>query len=209
FQLLKAALRLGELGADYWIIIFTDKEELGAGEGLRDQGSFTLAEKLRTGGLGFARVFNFVACVRGDTFIISGTTDYILKNDKRPGIRKAKQLILSLRDHALDTARYLRLSRVLLVPTPFSDDAGFLRAGIPAQTITALPAKEAAPYAGILRKRPDFAERLILGALAETQDRLLIPETWRYINSPGDSPLRLTPESYDRIIRFAVELCRE
>jgi hypothetical protein len=31
-----------------------------------------------------------------------------------------------------------------LPPTPFSDDAGFLRAGLAAQTITVLPAKEAA-----------------------------------------------------------------
>jgi hypothetical protein len=208
FQLLKAALRLGELGADYWIIIFTDKEELGAGEGIRDQGSFTLAEKLKTWGLGKARVFNFDACGTGDTFVISSTTDYLLKNDKRPGLRGTKQSLLSLRDHALDTARYLRLSKVLLVPTPFSDDAGFLRAGIPAQTITMLPAEEAAPYASLLRKRPEFADSLIAGTIENKADRLLIPETWRCLNGPSDSHLRLTPEFYDRVVRFAVELCR-
>ncbi|MDR2133862.1 MAG: Zn-dependent exopeptidase M28 [Treponema sp.] len=208
FQLLKAAIRLGELGADYWIVIFTDKEELGAGEGIRDQGSFALAEKLRTWGLGDARVFNFDACGTGDTFVISSTTDYLLKNDKRPGIRKAKQLILGLRDHALDTARYLGMDRVLLAPTPFSDDAGFLRAGIPAQTVTVLPAGEAGPYASLLRKRPEFADSLISGKIRDNADRLLIPETWRCLNGPSDSHLRLTPEFYDRVVRFAVELCR-
>ncbi|MDR1585921.1 MAG: Zn-dependent exopeptidase M28 [Treponema sp.] len=208
FQLLKAALRLGEIGAGYWIIIFTDKEELGAGEGILDQGAFSLAEKLRTWGLGDARVFNFDACGTGDTFVISGTTDYLLKNDERPGIHKAKQLILGLRDHALETARYLRLNKVLLAPTPFSDDAGFLRAGIPAQTITMLPAEEAAPYASLLRKRPEFADFLIAGAIKNTADRLLIPETWRCLNGPSDSHLRLTPEFYDHVVRFAVELCR-
>jgi hypothetical protein len=208
FQLLKAALRLNELGSDYWIIIFTDKEELGAGEGIRDQGSFTLAEKLRTWGLGDARVFNFDACGTGDTFVISSTTDYLLKNDERPGIVKAKQLILSLRDQALDTARYLGLNKVLLGPTPFSDDAGFLRAGIPAQTVTVLPSGEAAPYASLLRNRPDFADFLIAGADKNSSDRLLVPETWRRLNGPSDSHLKLTPGFYDRVVRFAVELCR-
>jgi hypothetical protein len=207
FQLVKTALRLTEQGADYWIIIFTDKEELGTGETVRDQGSFGLAEKLRGWGLGDARVYIFDACGTGDTLIISGTADYFLRNDERPGIFRTKQLINGLRDHALDTARYLRMDRVLLVPTPFSDDAGFLRAGIPAQTITILPAKEAGPYASLLRKRPDFPERLINGEVRQGADRLSIPETWRCLNGPSDSHLRLTPEFFDRVVRFAAELC--
>jgi hypothetical protein len=209
FHLLRAALRLGKLEAGYWIIVFTDKEELAAGEGIRDQGSFTLAEKLKTWGLGNARVFIFDACGTGDTFIISNTTDSLLKNDGRPGARRTQQLIQDLRDEALETARQLRLHKVLLIPTPFSDDAGFLRAGIPAQTITMLPAKEAAPYAALLRKRPGFAETLIAGTFQNAADRQLVPETWRCINGPGDSPLRLTPEHYDKVIRFAAELCQD
>jgi hypothetical protein len=208
FQLLRTARRLEELNADYWIIIFTDKEELKTGEGILDQGSFTLAEKLRLWGLGGARVFIFDACGTGDTFIISSTTDNLLKNDERPGARRTKQLIQNLRDHALETARFLRLHKVLLLPTPFSDDAGFLRAGIPAQTVTMLPPEEAASYATLLRKRPGFADSLIAGAIQNAADRLLIPETWRRVNSPADSPLRLTPKHYDQIIRFAAELCR-
>jgi hypothetical protein len=209
FQLLKTVQRLENLGAAYWIVIFTDKEELQKGEGIQDQGAFTLAEKLRLWGLGDARVFIFDACGTGDTLIVSNATDYFFKNDERPGIRRTRQLIQALRDHALKTARQLHLDKVLLIPTSFSDDAGFLRAGIPAQTITTLPSGEAAPYAGLLRKHPEFAELLISGGITETADRLLIPETWRSINGPSDSRLRLTPESYDRIIRFAAELCRE
>jgi hypothetical protein len=208
FHLLKAAVKMGEQGLDYWIIIFTDKEELKAGEGIQDQGSFSLAEKLRTWGLGDARVFNFDACGTGDTFVVSSTTDYLLKNDDRPGIRKAKQLVLNLRDHALDTARFLRMSKVLLIPTPFSDDAGFLRAGLPAQTITMLPSSEAAAYASLLRKRPEFADFLIAGEIKSSSDRLLVPETWRCLNGPSDSHLRLTPEFYAQVVRFAVGLCQ-
>ena len=206
FHLLKAALRLGEQGVDYWIIIFTDKEELQTGEGIHEQGAFGLAEKLKAWGLGGARIFNFDVCGTGDTFIFSSTTDYLLKKDGRPGVRKAKQTIHALREHAFDAARRLRLTKVLSIPTPFSDDAGFLRAGLPAQTITILPAVEAGPLAPLLRNRPGFADFLISGA-SGAFDRALLPETWRCLNSPLDIHQRLTPEFFDRIVRFAVELC--
>jgi Iap family predicted aminopeptidase len=209
FHLLKAAQKLREQRADYWIIIFTDKEELSPGEGIQDQGAFSLAQKLKAWGLGDARVFNFDACGSGDTFIFSSTTDYLLRHDRRPGLRRTRQSLQVLREQATETARFLRLNKVLSVPTPFSDEAGFLRAGIPAQTITMLPTDEAVPYASLLRKRPDFADILFSDAAIKNKtDRLLIPETWRCINSPLDSHLRLTPEFYDRIVRFAVELCR-
>jgi hypothetical protein len=208
FQLLKTALRLVESGTSYWIIIFTDKEELSKGEGIQDQGSFTLAEYLRKGGIGDARLFIFDACGSGDTIIISSVTDYLLKNEERPGILKARQLIQELRGKALDTAHFLNIDKVLLIPTPFSDDAGFLKAGLPAQTITILPGKEAAAFTSMLRLRPEFADVLISGA-RNSVDRRLIPETWRNLNSPSDSYLRLTPGNYDRIIRFAAALCEE
>jgi hypothetical protein len=153
-------------------------------------------------------VFNFDACGSGDTFIFSSTTDYLLRHDRRPGLRRTRQLLQDLREQAANTARFLRLSKVLSVPTPFSDEAGFLRAGIPAQTVTMLPTGEAVPYASLLRKRPDFADILFSDAIKSKTDRLLIPETWRRINSPLDSHSWLTPEFYDRVVRFAVELCR-
>ena len=208
FLLLKAARRLMELRTDYWIIIFTDKEELTAGESIQDQGSYGLAKKLKAWGLSAARVFNFDACGTGDTFVFSSTADYLLRQDRRPGIRRTMQQMRDLRTLATDTARFLRINKVLSVPTPFSDDAGFLRAGIPAQTVTMLPTAEAVPYASLLRKRPDFAGILISDVIKSNADRLLIPETWRCINSPQDSHVRLTPQFYDRIVRFAVELCR-
>jgi hypothetical protein len=207
FMLLQTAVRLGEAGTGYWIIIFTDKEELATGEGPENQGSFSLAEYLRRGGLGDARLFIFDACGTGDTLIISSTTDHLLKGDEGRGIIKARQLIQSLRDLALNTARYLTLDKVLITPTPFSDDAGFLRAGLPAQTITSLPSGEAAAFMNLLRLRSDFAPAFISGEIQKSNDRFLIPETWRSLNGPSDSYLRLTPEHYDRIIRFASALC--
>ncbi|MDR2435396.1 MAG: M28 family peptidase [Treponema sp.] len=208
FFLLKAAQKLKDLREDHWIIIFTDKEELKAGDAIQDQGSFSLAEKLLAWGLGGGRIFNFDVCGTGDTFIISSTTDYLLKKISRREARKTKQQIDKLREHALNTARHLRLNKVLLLPTPFSDDAGFLRAGIPAQTITMLPSAEASPYAALVRSRPNFADCLISGTAQSKINPRLIPETWRTINGPSDSYLRLTPQFFDRVVRFAAALCR-
>ena len=210
FQLLRTAFRLTERGTGHWIMIFTDGEELGAGEGLENQGSFALAELLRQGGLGDARVFIFDACGTGDTLVISSTTDCILGNGEAAGFRRIRQLAGDLREQALRAARNLRLDKVLVVPTPFSDDAGFLRAGIPAQTVCMLPAGEAAPYASLIRMHPEFAGRLLAGTIRQdTADRFDIPETWRCLNGPSDSRLRLTPAYFDRVTRFAAALCGE
>jgi hypothetical protein len=207
FHLLKAARILGRQGEDYWIIIFTDKEELLSGESIMKQGSFGLAEKLRAWGLGGARIFNFDACGSGETFVVSSTADYILGNDRRPGIRRVRQDIRNLREYALKTARLLRLNQVVVAPTPFSDDAGFLRAGLPAQTITMLPFTEASSYLSLLRRRPEFTGLLVARTETGASARRLIPETWRCLNSPADSHARLTPENFSSLVRFAVGLC--
>jgi len=208
FMLLKAALRLGELGIGHWIIIFTDKEELLSGEGIQEQGSYSLARKLCQLGLENARVFNFDACGTGETLVVSSTADYLLEKNNKPSIWKTGQRIKALREKVFDTARNLHISHVLSVPTPFSDDAGFLQGGIPSQTITMLPSSEAAPFASLLRNRPSFADTFIAGLARNSPERLLIPETWRCINGPLDNFLRLTPENFEKIVRFAVELCK-
>jgi len=209
FQLLGAALQLGKQAADHWIVIFTDKEELQNGEGIQKQGSYSLAKKLRGMGLNNARIFNFDACGTGDTFVFSSTVDYLLKKTKRAGLSRAQQMINRLREKAFDTAHRLHISKVLSVPIPFSDDAGFLQGGLPAQTITMLPSGEARSLDKLLCTRPDFTDMLISGSANNTAARQLVPETWRCLNSPSDTPSRLTPEHYARIVRFAVELCRE
>jgi hypothetical protein len=208
FLLLKTALRLREQQADHWIMIFTDKEELGKGEHIEDQGSYTLGETLRQGGLGDARVFIFDSCGTGDTLVISTTTEYLFKNSTGTGVQRTLRMTSELRNKALETARRLNMDRVLLLPTPVSDDAGFLRAGIAAQTITVLPMREAAAFAFLIRKNPEFAEVLLYRELQKTADRQLIPETWRCINSPADKHERLTPEHFGEVLRFAETLCK-
>jgi hypothetical protein len=208
FHLLNTATILTRQGTDRWIIVFTDKEELKAGESLEDQGSFTLAKKLKSWGLEKAKIYNFDTCGCGCVFIFSTTTDLILKDSVRPNIRKVRRNIAALRDHALETAHFLRLEKVLLAPTPFSDDVGFLRAGLAAQTITMLPDQEAFQYEALLRSRPEFADLIISGRIREPSERRHLPETWRSLNSAQDTPSRLTPQFFEQVVRFAVELCK-
>jgi hypothetical protein len=206
FLLIETALKLRQKKAKNWLIIFTDKEELTQDEGIKNQGSYTLARGLRQAGLGGGRFFIFDACGTGDTLIISTTADHLMKNETGLGIIKTRQAVQQLRNLALETTRELQMDKVLLLPTPFSDDAGFLRAGIPAQTITVLPGKEAGPFISLLRNNPGLDHALVNREIQKNYNQRLIPETWRRLNGPGDSYPRLTPEHFSRVVRFACAL---
>ena len=206
FILVETAVKLQKEKISNWLIIFTDKEELINGQGIRDQGAYSLALNIKEKGLENARIFNFDACGVGDTLIISTTTEFFLKNEARG--EKIRNSIKELRENALETARDLRMVKVLLAPTPFSDDIGFLRAGIAVQTITMLPSEECSPMVSILRRDPSFAEALVKQNVRTSLNQKHIPETWRSLNSPSDSFLRLTPQHYRSVQRFAEALCK-
>jgi hypothetical protein len=210
FLLIQTALKLRTEKVFNWLIIFTDKEELDPGEGIRKQGAYTLASGFKDAGLENAHIYSFDACGTGDTLIISTTVELLLKgNGSSQGKEKIRQSIRELKERALVTARNLNMRKVLLIPTPFSDDAGFFRAGMAAQTITMLPSDECTRLVSVLRKNPLFADALVSREVQNTQDRRLIPETWRSLNSPGDSHLRLTPRHFPTVLRFAQTLCKE
>ncbi|MDR0567728.1 MAG: Zn-dependent exopeptidase M28 [Spirochaetaceae bacterium] len=208
FELVEAAVKLRKEKVHRWLIIFTDKEEIAHGESIRDQGAYTLAKGLQDAGLGNSRYYIFDACGVGDTLIISTMADYLMKQEERLGIARARMQVRQLRTKALETARHLRMDRVRLIPTPFSDDAGFLRAGIPAQTITMLPAAEAGTFGALLRNKPDFAEVLVNREAQDKYDTQLIPETWRLLNGPEDKGFRLTPQHFSLVVRFICGLCK-
>ena len=205
FILAETAQKLLEEKTGNWLVIFTDKEELGSGEGIKDQGAYTLAVTMRETKAETSRIFNFDACGTGDTLIISTTVDYLLKN--RANMEKIHASIRELQADALEAARELRMEKVLLAPTPFSDDAGFLMAGIAVQTITMLPSEECS-FVARLRKDPGFADALVNLELRNRGSHESIPETWRIMNSPRDSFLRLTPRNFRTVRRFAQTLCR-
>jgi len=181
------------------LFIFTDGEELSKGESLRLQGAYSLGLHLKKNGMGNSRIFTFDACGTGDTLIISTAADQLLKNESGAGVEAMRRKVQALRQGALDAARAARLENVQLLPTPFSEDAGFLLAGMTAQTITVLPQNEAAACSSLVRNGKAAA----LLSTAVNVDRRLIPETWKCINGPADSPLRLTPEHWKKVSAFA------
>ncbi|MDR2178576.1 MAG: M28 family peptidase [Treponema sp.] len=209
FLLLKAAQKLQGRKTVPWMIILTDKEELRQGQGIREQGSYSLGETLCRAGLREAQVFIFDACGTGDTLVISTVTDTLLRNEGGFGAGHTRMVIRSLRERALRAARNQGLNRVVLLPTPFSDDAGFLRAGISAQIITVLPQAEASAFASLARSRPEFSGALISREQALEAETALIPKTWRRLNTGGDTHHKLSPEHFNMVIRFAEELCTE
>jgi hypothetical protein len=204
FELLKAALALKKDNIGGWLIIFTDKEELTGGQGLKEQGSYSLAKGLKNVGLDKAQIFIFDCCGVGDTLVISTAVDHLLRGDL--GFTRSKFLVGRLRERALKTARNLRLEKVLLVPTPFSDDAGFLCAGLTAQMITVLPSAEAASLAFLLRTKPGFADALVSKDVQDSHEKDFIPRTWLCINSPADTYETLTPQHFQKITDFACAL---
>ncbi|MDR0720465.1 MAG: Zn-dependent exopeptidase M28 [Treponema sp.] len=206
FLLIETAMRLRSEKENNWIIILTDKEELEEGESILKQGSYTLAEGFKTSRMQNARIFSFDACGTGDTLIISTTAEHLLTGES-PGMTKLKAQVMELQKTALETVRELRMEKVLLMPTPFSDDAGFLRAGMAAQTITMLPREEAARLISALRKKPSIAGDLVSRKNEKIRLQPFYPETWRCMNTPSDSHLRLTPKNYPGVIRFARGLC--
>ncbi|AEF82964.1 M28 family peptidase [Leadbettera azotonutricia] len=208
FILIETAMKLMKAKANNWLIIFSDKEELKPGETIQDQGAYTLASGFRDAGMENAWIYSFDACGTGDTLIISNTVELMLKGEGNQAKEKIRASIQELREKALVTARDLRMGKVLLAPTPFSDDAGFFRAGVAAQTITMLPSEECANLVSTLRRNPQFAEALISQEEQELHYRRLIPETWRSLNSPSDSHLRLTPQNFRTVVRFAEALCK-
>jgi len=206
FQLINAAMIFTQKRISNWMIVFTDKEEITAGESLEEQGSYSLAEKLRLWGLERARIYNFDVCGAGNVFIFSTITEDILKHSDLPSINKVRNSVIQLRDHALATADKLRMEKIMLAPTPFSDDVGFLRAGLAAQTITLLPEEEAEKYSSILRTRPDFADLIISGKVKENHEYRHLPETWRSLNNASDVPSHLTPQFFELVVKFATGL---
>jgi hypothetical protein len=207
FMLIEAALRLRGRVAGNWLIIFTDKEELGSGEGIKAQGAYSLAKGLKKTGFESCKYFIFDACGRGDTLIISKTAGHLLKNEYGGTIAPLKNRLRLLQLRAIDAAKNSLAGRFLLLPTPFSDDAGFLRAGLAAQTITVLPAKEAAAFSALVRRNDLYINALISSEYQRRRGVEYIPQTWRLLNSPEDTAEHLNADNFESVVQFALELC--
>ncbi len=206
FQLMDAALILREECPEGWLVVFTDKEELTPQDGAKDQGSYGLAEGFKSIGIADAGIFNFDVCGRGDRVIISTTLGEILpKQTQTRGLAMDRlgQSSRRLRIRALEIGRILR-QETMLGPVPFSDDAGFLAAGLAAQTITTLPDKEAEPYYRNIRSGRMRTDR----AWMDLRNSDGLPETWALINGADDRPETLHYRRFGAMTRLAVALAQ-
>jgi hypothetical protein len=207
FTLLAAACRLRNMNMRPWLVIFTDKEELRPNEGIEAQGSYLLGRGLKQTLLKSAGFYVFDSCGRGDTLIISDIAETIIKEEKTDGALRMRRKLALLRERALFHAGRVFGRKYDVMPTPFSDNAGFLRAGLAAQALTVLPAREAADFAKVVRAQPAVA-----GALVSRERRaglgreIALPETWNMMNSNADRMDVLTPAIFSRLVTFACVL---
>lgn len=190
-QLIGAAKLLQTEGVANWYILFTDKEERCRGSAINSQGSYLLAQAFKTIGLGTAHFYIFDACGRGNTLILSTALDQLSKKAMSETMTRKINQTRSLRGYALERARSLMIRRIQLLPTPFSDDLGFLSAGLTAQTITILPENET---------------ELLSNRTFRSLNSITTP-TWQLLNSPQDRRDTLTEEGFAIIPDFAFALC--
>ncbi len=209
FLLIQTASKLIKEHEKDWLIIFTDKEEILPNGSARDQGSYGLAKLFSQMGGKNGRFYIFDSCGTGDTIILSTTVDFLLKDAEGRGADKTRMKIHTLRSEALECASDNSVKNILLMPTPFSDDVGFLSAGTAAQTITVLPSNEAAELAHTVRLKPGLSELLVKKGKREIHELPFIPQTWKRMNGPEDTERFLTPQHYPQIVRFACALCKQ
>ncbi|HKL85664.1 MAG TPA: M28 family peptidase [Treponemataceae bacterium] len=200
FQLMLCAQRLNQLDSvtatpypHNTRIIFTDGEEAAGDKGVSGQGSYRLGEGLRRLKMTDDDVFVFDACGRGDTLIVSTS-----------GMNTRGKIGNNLdRVHAQATKIALKAApgSWVQLPTPYSDNAGFIAAGIAAQVITILPHEEASLLLRGFGNSVVEQEKLMQiitgkGIRDPNNGSLVIPETWTLMHTQEDTAASLTPQAF-------------
>lgn len=193
--------------------VFTDHEELqttrDASSGPGDQGSYALGQAFSGMGLRAPMVFTLDVTGRGDSLVLSSAADgLVLEPGRRPAL--PSRPVAGLSGHGVsalaaettmmaDTMTRMMAGRgsVYRAMIPFGEDLGFLCAGIPALAVTVLPRDEAELLArgdGL----PAWASPTAPGAR--------MPETWRQLHGPADTPEQFTAEAFELVERFLTRL---
>ncbi|MDR1785469.1 MAG: M28 family peptidase [Spirochaetaceae bacterium] len=194
WQLMDWAVRLKTYPGMHNVrIIFTDGEELGSDNGVKEIGAFGIAERLKALGITRDDVYVFDCCGRGEVFVISRP----LKPGERglpAAFRKRyNDLVVRTGDLLKKTAPGAWLS----LPAPYSDNAGFIAQGIPAVLVTTLPENEAALYARALRQDKALAALVMNNqGAANPGVKEKLPETWRLLHTGLDNDSALTPKTF-------------
>ena len=181
-------------------IIFTDGEEAGAA-GLKEQGAYSLGTGLKKLKMDWDDIFVFDMCGRGDTLILSRSG--IFGRDKA----KTKRLD-ELHKRAGLLAQRACPNQWLSMLTAYSDNAGFIAAGLFAQVITLLPRKEAETLLHCLPKEKLTGQNKT--AMGELTDMVIknqkppqgspfekiIPFTWQLMHTADDKIETLNSEAF-------------
>ena len=150
-------------------LIFTDGEELGAGEGVKEQGAFALAALFKRLSIADEDIFVFDCMGRGTVPVICQS--HIPKTTSKAFIKQYSGL-----EQRAETIIKNASQNWFKLPTSYSDNAGFIANGIPAVAITMLPADEAEAYCRSLTN---------------------IPPTWKMLHTQNDNLQNLTPEAFE------------
>ena len=190
-------------------IFFTDGEEAAGTSGIAGQGAYALGSGLRRLKMTEDDVYVFDACGRGDTLVLSTAGLEI------PGKKGAR--MRDLHERAIAIARETVCEKWIELHTPYSDNAGFLAAGIAAQVMTILPREEATTLMGALEGKSADGETAKLLKTAVTLNRptdrsaveAFIPETWRLMHTANDTGRTLTASAFSLMNEILVALaCR-
>ena len=191
-------------------IIFTDGEEAGAA-GLKEQGAYTLGTGLKKLKMDGDDIFVFDMCGRGDTLILSRSG--IFGRDKA----KTKRLD-ELHKRAGLLAQRACPNKWLSMLTAYSDNAGFIAAGLFAQVITVLPRKEAETLLHCLPKEKLTGQNKT--AMGELTDMVIknkkppqgspfekiIPFTWQLMHTADDKIETLNSEAFTLTEKYLTAL---
>lgn len=202
FQLLSFASELARRpGAHDCMMAFTDNEEMAASSGSRAQGSFAIAEGWRRLKLEPPWIFSFDCTGRGDTPVLSLSAYSAFS---LPGRGRTRPPAIELLD-PLQTWTQGFLERAApgawaLLPTPYSDNLGYLMGGLPAAALTMLPRAEALSFGKALAENPVLEHILLKREFrTATGKRMLdevLPATWTRLHGKKDDPSSLEPESF-------------
>ncbi len=215
FQLVSLAERILEKKDHNVLIVFSEGEEAGK-NGVRFQGAYALAlglKKLKKLHFVESDIFVFDACGRGDTLILSSSS---IDTTQESHHAKKDASFVQKREELYKRARALAQkscqNSFLTLPTPYSDNAGFFAAGIPAQLITVLPHEEAAK---LMEETAVLGHEKLLRVLAsykraeKSESAAAIPQTWKDMHTKRDAPSTLTPEAFALMERFLDALALE
>ncbi len=209
FQLLLLAERLNRSQSKHNIcIVLTDGEEAAGSKGIASQGAYGLGTGMRALGLTDTDVYVLDGCGRGDTLIISDTgTEGTLP--KRI-LRHIEHIYSEAKGSAAEAAD----TKWMRIPTPWSDNAGLLAAGIASIVITVLPHAEAVILKQALESDQTTGVQLL--QVLKTNPRHcvrpelvhVIPRTWLMMHTKEDTAGSLQAGAFVLMARFLDALAR-